>query len=248
MGPVRPNTRPVQDFCQSWLCQIPYMSVRAPYGTLVGHARAPYGAHRIWKTLKIPVQGSYDARTGIAQGTHGVLRISQPNHKYADVSSRTGPVAWCDHRNSTDVKFQRVLHSALRARNRRGDKNRTGPVVGCDWGISQQTVSTAHMFNSQNITQIVSSAKANHCRSFVITLEKINAKSGWVDAIKLLCVQLWVIDASSFGAVWVAQITWWTRSMMPFVPLTYSHVWWIPELHSRSHNDQKKMTYDTKVT
>ena len=48
---------------------------------------------------------------------------------------RTGPVAWCDHGNSTDVKFLRVLHSVLRARNRTGDKNRTGPVVGCDWGM-----------------------------------------------------------------------------------------------------------------
>ena len=43
-------------------------------------------------------------------------------------------VAWCDHGNSTGVKFLRVLHSALRARNRTGAKNRTGPVVGCDWG------------------------------------------------------------------------------------------------------------------
>ena len=42
-------------------------------------------------------------------------------------SSRTGPVAWCDHGNSTDVKFLRELHSAVRARNHTGDKNRTGP-------------------------------------------------------------------------------------------------------------------------
>ena len=77
-----------------------------------------------------------DARTGIARGTLGVLRIIQPNRNYADVSSRTGPVAWCEHGNSNDVKFLRALHSALRARNRTGDKNRTGPVVGCDWGIT----------------------------------------------------------------------------------------------------------------
>ena len=77
-------------------------------------------------------------RTGIARGTRGVVRIIQPNPKYAAVSSRTGPVAWCDHGNSTDKKFLRVLHSALRARNRTGEKNRTGPVVGCGWGITYQ--------------------------------------------------------------------------------------------------------------
>ena len=80
----------------------------------------------------------YDAHTGIARDTRGFLRIIQPNHKYVDVSSRTGPVAWCDHGNSTDVIFPRVRHSALRARNRTGDKNRTGLVVGCDWGTNEE--------------------------------------------------------------------------------------------------------------
>ena len=51
------------------------------------------------------MRGPYDARTGIARGTRGVLQIIEPNHKYADMSSRTGPVAWCDHGNSTDVTF-----------------------------------------------------------------------------------------------------------------------------------------------
>ena len=106
-------------------------AVRHPCGSRTG----PYGSRRIWKILKIPVRGPYDARTGIAWGTRGILRIIQPNHKCADVSSRTGPVAWCDHGNSTDVTFVRALHLALRARNRTGDKNRTGPVVACDWGI-----------------------------------------------------------------------------------------------------------------
>ena len=32
-------------------------------------------------------------------------------------------------------KIPTGLHSALQARNRTGDKNRMGPVVGCDWGI-----------------------------------------------------------------------------------------------------------------
>ena len=86
------------------------------------------------------MRGPYDARTGIARGTHGVLRIIQPNHNYTAVSSRTEPVAWCDHENSTDVKFLRPLHSALRARNRTGDKNRTRSVVGCDWGITETLI------------------------------------------------------------------------------------------------------------
>ena len=97
-----------------------------------GNARAPHGSRRIWKTLKIQAR---QARAMPVRGTRGILRIIQPNHKYTVVSSRTGPVAWCDHENSTDVKFLPALHSALRARNRTGDKNRTGPVVGCDWGI-----------------------------------------------------------------------------------------------------------------
>ena len=80
-----------------------------------------------------PARCPYD----IARGTRAVLRIIRPNHKCTVVSSRTGPVVWCDHENSTDVKFLRALHSALRARNRTGDKNRTGPVVGCDWVITQ---------------------------------------------------------------------------------------------------------------
>ena len=108
------------------------------YGTLAGPARAPYRSRRIWKTLKIPLRGPYDARTGIARDTRGVLRIIRPNHKCTAVSNRTGPVAWCDHENSTDVKILRALHAALRAKNRTGDKNRTGPVLGCDWGITQK--------------------------------------------------------------------------------------------------------------
>ena len=124
MGSTWPNTMPMWDFCQFWLCQFPYMSKRVPYGTLAGHTQALNGSHRIWKTLKIPLWGPYD-----------VLWIIQPNHKYSIVSSCTGPIAWCDHDNSTDVKFLRPLHSALQARNRTGDKNSTGPVVGCDWGI-----------------------------------------------------------------------------------------------------------------
>ena len=106
-----------------------------PYGTLASPAKAPYGSRRIWKILKIPVRGPHDARTGHTRGPCGVLWIIQSNHKCTVVSSRTGPLAWCDHENSTSVKFLRALHSALWARNRTGAKNRTGPVVGCDWGI-----------------------------------------------------------------------------------------------------------------
>ena len=103
-----------------------------------------------------------DSRVGperyIAQGTRGVLRIIQPSHKYADVSSRTGPIAWCDHGNSTDVKFLRALHSALRARNRTGDKNLKGPVVGCDWGIRQ--ISTTDIWRNYYTTD-----KAKTCKT-----------------------------------------------------------------------------------
>ena len=110
----------------------PYVSIRAPYGTLGGHALAPNWSRSIWKTLKIPMRGPYDAHTGIAWGTCGVLRIFQPNHNDTAMSSHTGPTAWYDHENSTDVKLLQMLHSALPARNRMGDKNCTGPVVGCD--------------------------------------------------------------------------------------------------------------------
>ena len=86
-----------------------------------------------------PVRCPHGPRTG----THRVLRIILQNHKCTAVSNRTGPVALCDHENSTDVKFVRALHFALRARNRTGDKIRTGPVVGCDWGISNQRLRLA---------------------------------------------------------------------------------------------------------
>ena len=132
---ARAGTVSVRDFDQLWLCQISYVFERAPYGTLAGPAQALYGSRMIWKTLNFPVRGPYDARTDTARGTRGVLRIIQPNHKYADSSSRTGFVAWYDHGKSTDIKFLRALHLALLARNRTGDKNHTGPVVWCDWGI-----------------------------------------------------------------------------------------------------------------
>ena len=70
---------------------------------------------------------------GIARVSCGVFKIS--NHKCTTLSSRTVPIVWCDHQNSSRGKFLRVLHSALPARNRSGAKSRTGPVVGCDWGI-----------------------------------------------------------------------------------------------------------------
>ena len=109
--------------------------VSIPLCVRKGVVRHPCGS-RIWKTLKIPLGAPYDARTGIVRGTLGVLRIIRPNHKCTAVSSHTGPAVCGDHENSTDVKILRALNSALRAKNRTGDKNRTGPVVGCDWGIS----------------------------------------------------------------------------------------------------------------
>ena len=86
----------------------------------------------IWDSLAGPVRRPYGHRTG----SMWIMRIIWSKHKCTAVSSRTGPVAWCDHDNNTGVKFLRALHSALRARNRTGVKNRTGPVVGCDWGIN----------------------------------------------------------------------------------------------------------------
>ena len=72
-GPIQPNTTPVWECCKFWLCQFSYLSVRVPYGTLVGPARAAYGSRRIWKTLDIAARGPYDARVGIARSPCGVL-------------------------------------------------------------------------------------------------------------------------------------------------------------------------------
>ena len=67
-GPVRPNTKPVRDFCQLWLCQFPYVSVRAPYGTLAGHARARTGPVGYEKHWRFPC----GARTVPVRASHGV--------------------------------------------------------------------------------------------------------------------------------------------------------------------------------
>ena len=49
---------------------------------------------------------------------------------------QTGPAVrvWCDQHIA--VKFPRVLHSVVRARNRADAKTRTGTRVGCDWAIN----------------------------------------------------------------------------------------------------------------
>ena len=106
------------------------------HGARTGHVRrrkrSPYESCRIWNALRISMRSPY---TGIARGTRGVLRFIRPNLKCIAVSRCTGPVIWFDHENNTDVKSPRAIHSALRGRNRTGDKNRTGPVVGCEWVI-----------------------------------------------------------------------------------------------------------------
>ena len=117
-------------FC---LCQFPYESVRMPYGTLAGPARALHGCHKIWKTLKIPMRGRYDARTGIARGPCWVLRIIRSNQKCTAVSCRTGPVDWCDHENSTGVKFLWAFHLALRARSRTSGCWKSYEACGWMW-------------------------------------------------------------------------------------------------------------------
>ena len=94
-------------------------AVRYPWGP----PRAPYGSCRIWRTLEIPVWGPHDSCTGITRGLFGVLRIIPSNHKCKAVSSRTGPAAWCDHENSTGVKFLWALQTALRGTH--------GPPYGC---------------------------------------------------------------------------------------------------------------------
>ena len=208
-GPVRPYTTPVQDFCQFWLCQFPYLSCR------------------IWKTLKIPVRGPYDACMGIARGTRGVLRIIEPNHKCTAVSSRTGPVAWCDQENSTDVKFLRAFHLDLRARNRTGDENRTGPVIGCDWGIRRAFIYP--MFTiaiMQNTVIIISAMMRPDCTcsssksvywtledvvvSVKCTLQTCYGLSSWALLIQLISdichKHLWHVMAIWFQSSWECRI------------------------------------------
>ena len=94
-GTVRgpPNTTPVWDFCPFWVCQFPYVSIRAPYGTLAGHARAPYGARhgRICENIEDsragPVRCPYGHRTGYPW----CLANYSTKQPYRAVSSRTGP-------------------------------------------------------------------------------------------------------------------------------------------------------------
>ena len=100
------------------------MSVRAPHGHIRRRAGflqilGPARSRRKWKPWRFPC----GARRGIARGLCGFLRMIRWNHKCTAVSNRSGPVAWCDHENSTGVKFLRALHSALRARNRMGAKS-----------------------------------------------------------------------------------------------------------------------------
>ena len=55
-------------------------SLTCPLGRRMASLWVTYGLRGIWKTLKIPVRGPYDACMGIAWGTRGVLRIIQPKH------------------------------------------------------------------------------------------------------------------------------------------------------------------------
>ena len=114
-------------FLQILVVSIPIRVRKSAIRHPCGYRMGPYGSCRIWKTLEIPVLSPCDARTGIAQGPCGILRIIRSHHKCAAVSSRTGPDAWCDHGNSTGVKFLLELHSDLWARNRVGAKLVWGP-------------------------------------------------------------------------------------------------------------------------
>ena len=188
-GPVRPNTTPVRDFCQLWLCQFPYVPVRASYGTLASHARAPYGSCRIWKTLKIPC----GARTMPARGTRGVLRIIQPNHKYAGVSSRTGPVMWPREQHRRKIPTGASL--GLTGKKSTGDKNRTGPVVGCDWGISisrpdnRCSADDPNVSNKNHIHDIQGQLSHNiWCQGYCIGVccSYASAVRGYISALSIL--------------------------------------------------------------
>ena len=45
----------------------------------------------------------YDASVGVARGTCKALHFILPTNKCSDASSRTGPIAWCDHENRAGV-------------------------------------------------------------------------------------------------------------------------------------------------
>ena len=138
-------------FLQFWLYRFPYVSARVSYVGVLGCPTWVSARVSLWvlgcptwvsarvslwvpRGLRMGPVG-YEkhwrfpcgAHTVPVWGTCGVLRIIRPNHKCTAVSSCTGPVAWCDHENSTEVKILRALHSALLAKNRTGDENRTGP-------------------------------------------------------------------------------------------------------------------------
>ena len=87
-------TRPLTGLT-SWARAVPFefcpppVLIRAPYGTLEGHAQPRQAVRSL------------------------MWRREQHRHK---------------------------IHSALRTRNRTGYKNRTGPMVGCDWGIRRRII------------------------------------------------------------------------------------------------------------
>ena len=93
-----------------------------------GSRTGPVGYEKHWR---FPCR----VRTTPVRASHGVhvesCELFDQSISVQPCQAVTGPVAWRDHENSTGVKFLR----ALRARNRTGAKNRSGPVVGCDRGI-----------------------------------------------------------------------------------------------------------------
>ena len=110
-GLIRLCTKPMQDFCKFWLCQFLDVSTSMSYGTLAGPTQAPYGSHRIWKTLDIPMRGLYDAR--------------QASHR--------------DHVESCDLFYQTTsvqpgqtvrVHSLMWPREQHWHKIPTGPSLG----------------------------------------------------------------------------------------------------------------------
>ena len=103
------------------------------YGSHTGPVHNPWGIEHA-EGSKSPARGPYEAPAGATPDPGGVLPFICQKYKCGAMSSCMGSVDWCDHKDGTGIK---ILTSAslLRAGNRTGAKNRTGPAVECDWGI-----------------------------------------------------------------------------------------------------------------
>ena len=106
---------------RKWPVRTPYAQIRRPSGIFAndgcvskGAVRHSCGSHTgpVRYKNEYPRAGPVRCPYGHRMGYLWSPANYSTNHKYATVSSRTGPVAWCDRGNSTDVKFLRALHLA----------------------------------------------------------------------------------------------------------------------------------------